>query len=36
MTHYVALDFDRVIEALDSLEPVVRFYAAVHSILSEG
>lgn len=33
---YVALDLDRVIEALDSLEPVERFYAVVHSILSEA
>ena len=33
---YVALDLDRVIEALDSLDPVERFYAVVHSILSEG
>jgi uncharacterized protein YutE (UPF0331/DUF86 family) len=31
---YVALDLDRVIEALDSLDPVERFYAVVHSIVS--
>jgi hypothetical protein len=34
MTHYVALDLDRVMEALDSLDPVERFYAVVHSIVS--
>jgi uncharacterized protein YutE (UPF0331/DUF86 family) len=32
---YVALDLDRVVEALDSLEPVERFYGVVHRILSE-
>jgi len=36
MTHYVALDLDRVVEALDSLDPIERFYAVVHSILSEA
>ena len=33
---YVALDLDRVVEALDSLEPVERFYAVAHSIVSEA
>lgn len=33
---YVALDLDRVVEALDSLDPIERFYAVVHSILSEA
>lgn len=32
---YVVLDLDRVIEALDSLDPVEHFYAVVHSIVSE-
>ena len=32
---YVALDLDRVVEALDSLGPVERFYAVVHAIASQ-
>ena len=31
---YVGLDLDRVVEAMDSLEPVERFYATVHQIVS--
>lgn len=33
---YVGLDMDRVVEALRGLEPVERFFAVVHDILSEG
>jgi len=33
---YVALDLDRVVEALDSLEPVRRFAAVVRGLESEG
>ena len=32
---YVALDLDRVVEALDSLHPIERFYAVVHAIASQ-
>jgi hypothetical protein len=35
MTHYVALDLGRVVEALDSLGPVERFYSVVHAIASQ-
>lgn len=31
---YVGLDLDRVVEALDSLDPVERFYKVVHGIAS--
>lgn len=31
---YVGLDLDRAIAAMDSLEPVERFFAVVHGILS--
>jgi uncharacterized protein YutE (UPF0331/DUF86 family) len=31
---YVGLDLDRVVEALDSLDPVERFYNVVHEIAS--
>jgi uncharacterized protein YutE (UPF0331/DUF86 family) len=31
---YVGLDLDRVVEAMDSLQPVERFYATVHQIVS--
>lgn len=31
---YVGLDLDRVVEAMDSLEPVERFYVTVHQIVS--
>ena len=31
---YVGLDLDRVIEALDALDPVERFYDVVHGIAS--
>jgi uncharacterized protein YutE (UPF0331/DUF86 family) len=33
---YVGLDLDRVVEALQSLEPVERFYAVIHRIASEA
>jgi len=33
---YVGLDLDRVVEAMRSLDPVDRFYAVVHQILSES
>jgi len=33
---YVSLDLDRVVEALDQLEPVERFFAVVHGIVSEN
>jgi len=33
---YVGLDLDRVVEAMDSLEPVERFYATVHQIVSNS
>jgi uncharacterized protein YutE (UPF0331/DUF86 family) len=33
---YVALDLDRVVEALDQLEPVERFFTVVHSIVSNA
>jgi uncharacterized protein YutE (UPF0331/DUF86 family) len=33
---YVSLDLDRVAEALDQLEPVERFFAVVHGIVSEN
>lgn len=32
---YVGLDLDRVVEAIQSLEPVERFYAVIHRIASE-
>jgi len=32
---YVVLDLDRVVEALDSLHPIERFYAVVHAIASQ-
>lgn len=32
---YVGLDLDRVVEAMDSLEPVERFYSTVHEIVSD-
>lgn len=32
---YVGLDLDRVVEAIQSLEPVERFYALIHRIASE-
>jgi uncharacterized protein YutE (UPF0331/DUF86 family) len=31
---YVGLDLDRVVEAMDSLEPAERFYVTVHQIVS--
>jgi uncharacterized protein YutE (UPF0331/DUF86 family) len=31
---YVALDLDRVIEAMSSLEPIETFYSCVHRIIS--
>lgn len=31
---YVGLDLDRAVEAMDSLEPVERFFAVVHGMLS--
>jgi uncharacterized protein YutE (UPF0331/DUF86 family) len=33
---YVALDLDRVIEALDRLDPVERFLETVHQIVAES
>jgi uncharacterized protein YutE (UPF0331/DUF86 family) len=33
---YVGLDLRRVVEAMDNLAPVERFYAVVHRILSES
>ena len=33
---YVALDLDRVLDALDALQPIEDFYRAVHSLLSKG
>ena len=33
---YVGLDLDRVVDAMNSLEPVERFYAVVHQIASES
>ncbi|MEE4272492.1 MAG: HepT-like ribonuclease domain-containing protein [Thermoanaerobaculales bacterium] len=33
---YVGLDLDRVVDALDSLDPVEAFYTVVHRITSES
>jgi uncharacterized protein YutE (UPF0331/DUF86 family) len=33
---YVGLDLDRVVEALDSLAPVERYFAIVHGMASEA
>ncbi len=33
---YVGLDLERVVEAMNSLEPVERFYAVVHRFASES
>lgn len=33
---YVALDMDRVIEAMDDLEPLEQFLRIVHQIISES
>ncbi len=33
---YVGLDLDRVVEALDQLGPLERFFAVVHGIVSEA
>ena len=33
---YVGLDLDRVVDAMNALEPVERFYAVVHAIASES
>jgi len=33
---YVGLDLDRVVDAMNSLEPVEGFYAVVHGLVSEG
>ena len=33
---YVGLDLDRVVEAMNSLEPVESFFAVVHQIISDS
>jgi len=32
---YVGLDLDRVVDAMNSLEPIERFYAVVYQVVSE-